>query len=290
MVMIIIIGSVGSPADRDIHPPGLPMQRPLKGFQEKMFQEPKRHSSEKIISSREEQQQYYPEITGENGPNFAPGLLNPAAQFYHTQMVQHRSGVSTPPPPGMQYYNMAPMYPPPAYGHYSTNTLPQNFVQNFQALQIDDPNQYAQAPQGYYPYYMGFPQMTAYPAQPPMMPQYYTPSQPAATSPSKKKKSPTKPSQFRPQPSSFASQDHDHGEHNAENEEFIVEMIREFEDGGSDTSALKGKVSGLALTQTGSRFLQKQLTKASPSFVTFVLEEVLTHQRYLDRSRKVCLT
>lgn len=249
--------------------------RPPKGFQPKIFQEPKRHFSEKVVRNRDEQGTFYSAPTVESPHADVP---KSASQFYHSQLQSHPSGVSTPPPPGIPYYPMPQQYQQPTYGHYSTNTLPQAFVQGFQSLQLEDPQQYPGMPPGYYPYYMGYQQpMAGYmPGQPMMQvpPQYYPPAQPVSPGGSKKRRSPMRPSQFRPASGSFAARDYDHGEHNAANEESIVAIIKEFEDRGSDTTALKGKIPGLAVTQTGSRFLQKQLTKASPSFVSFVLQEV----------------
>jgi len=229
--------------------------------------------------------------------NFDSPPIKSASQFYHSQMQYHPSGVSTPPPPGLQYYMPQPY--PQAYAHYSTNTLPQAFVSNFQSLSLEDPNnQYMPMPAYYPSYVMGYPQMQAYPPQPVMNPYYAPPlqSQPQPqpqslinNSPNKKRKTPSKPSQFRPQPTSFIGHDHDHGEHNADNEDMIISLIREFEEHENNIEIIKGKVSGLALTQTGSRFLQKQLTKASPSFVSFILQEVLTFIEQQFRSKQVCL-
>ncbi len=163
--------------------------------------------------------------------------------------------------------------------HYSTNTLPQAMVQGMQGLSVNDPaqfapmvpaTQYVQTPAGYYPVYMSYPQIPMYQSQPVM--QYYQPSsQFAQTARPMKRRPSAKPSQFKPQPTVEQT---DHGEHKAENEDYILSVIKEFLDQESGLGALKGKVTGLALTQTGSRFLQKQLTKANPAFVSFVLQEV----------------
>ena len=164
------------------------------------------------------------------------------------------------------------------YGNYSTSSLPQDFTNEFQNLSIEDQgaNQYQAVP-GYYPVYMGYAPQPIY-AQP--APGYYQmPPVPQPNPGTPKRKQPSRPSQFRPPSSSFLEKDHDHGEHNAENEEAIIATIKEFEEKSSDFSLLKGKVSELAMSQTGSRFLQKQLTKASPSFISFVLGEVLSISR-----------
>ncbi len=269
------IGSASSLKDQD---GAVVFPHPLKGFQSKLFQEPKRHSSEKIVRNRGGYSMYYPQPEPEDPFVAAP---TSASQFYYSQLNSHPSGVSTPPPPGMPYYQPAPMQyqQQPTYGHYSTTTLPQTFVQGFQSLQLDD-SQYPPGnpmPPPYYPaVYMGYPGYpSAQPMMPPQVPQRYYQSGPA------KRKLQTRPSQFRPPSSTFigGGGEFDHGEHNAENEEHIVAAIKEFEEHAGDTAALRGKVAELAVTQTGSRFLQKQLTKASPSFVTFVLQEVSMSQK-----------
>ena len=73
----------------------------------------------------------------------------------------------------------------------------------------------------------------------------------------------------------------DHGEHNALNEEYIQSVIKDYEEKKCDNIILKGKMYELAVTQTGSRFLQKMITKANPPFVQFVLEEVLCIDIYI---------
>ena len=123
-------------------------------------------------------------------------------------------------------------------------------------------------PAGYYPTYMNYPQM--YTSQPIM--QYYQP--PVQFSPQalpQKKKAVSKPSKFKPQPE---TEKFERGEHKAVNEDYILSVIKEYLENDNDVDALKGKLVNLALTQTGSRFLQKQLTKANPGFVSFVLQEV----------------
>ena len=158
----------------------------------------------------------------------------------------HRDGVSTP-PPGLGYYNGTPqiLY----YQPYDPNGYPQGVPYGMS---------------GYYPPYMNY--------QPFQSPQdFYKQQQPSLATPKKKS---SKPSQFRPHLSSFNSKDHNFGEHNAENEGEITSVIIEFEQSQNNLSVLKGKISELAVTQTGSRFLQRQLTKSSPEFIDFILTEV----------------
>ena len=60
-------------------------------------------------------------------------------------------------------------------------------------------------------------------------------------------------------------------------ESFIYNLIKDYEDSSGQNdklSVLKGSIMKLALTQTGSRFLQKQLTKANTTLVEFLLEEI----------------
>ena len=64
------------------------------------------------------------------------------------------------------------------------------------------------------------------------------------------------------------------GEHNAENEEYILSIIKQYEESNYDHQVLTNKLFDLAITQTGSRFLQKQLTKANPLLIQFILQEV----------------
>ena len=130
-------------------------------------------------------------------------------------------------------------------------------------MYLEDPNSQitSMAPQqyvtGYYPMYMNYPQMPA------NLPQIGRQPQPRIS-----KWSPRKPSTFRPQG------DSEQNEHNAVNEQDILFLIKEYEDKNNNFNVLVGRIVGLAVTQTGSRFLQKQLTKSNPDFVTFVLKEV----------------
>jgi hypothetical protein len=136
------------------------------------------------------------------------------------------------------------------------------------------PPQYVGAGGNFYPMYDSSHSqgMSMYPQYPPP----YNP--PGKLQPTLKRKSPAKPSQFRPQPSA-----HDYGEHNAENEEDVIAVIKEFEEKNNDESVLVGRMSSLAQTQTGSRFLQKQLNKANPLFISFILQEVSNAHHIVDR-------
>jgi len=237
--------------------------RPAKGFQPKLFAEPKRHASAKIIST---------DTSSEQNTSMPAS----SAQYYQSHLQIHRTGVSTPPPPGMQYYPQQP-YPNPynPYGHYSSSALPQAYVQNFAGLTLEEQsatmNPYPMIPNPYYPMYApGYPAPPMF-AQPAL--QYYPQSQQQIGTP-KKKKTMAQPSKFKPVSSNFIRHDTDYGEHAAENEESIISLIKEYESHEGEYGLIKGRVSELAVTQTGSRFLQKQLTKASPDFVSFVLNEV----------------
>lgn len=153
--------------------------------------------------------------------------------------------------------------------------LPQNYAspqfpqQNMQYYQYEDlnnqfantgPIQYAAIPVGYYPGYTSYSQPCYYPNQQP------TNSLPSMKKPSStiKKKSPSKSSQFKPQSNL----------NTAESEIFAGEVIKEFEENSSDFSILTGSIKIIAQTQTGSRFLQKQLSKGTPDFIEFVLKEI----------------
>jgi len=154
----------------------------------------------------------------------------------------HRDGVSTPP---LTYYAQSEFMP--YYNLYSANSYVQNFAQPLPSY----PNP---------AYFQGYVDYQGY-----QEPQDYYQS----TVNTSKKKS-AKPSQFRPPPSKQTA----FGAHNAENEKDIVAIINEYATKGNDLSNLKGKVIELVVTQTGSRFLQKQLTKSSPEFITFILQEI----------------
>lgn len=216
--LLIIIDSLTSSFDGD--------KKQLKTFPQRIFQEPKRHSS---LKRNEEP-------------------LSALAQEYVSQA--HRPGVNTP-PPGLQQYAEFPSYDP--YSPYGLNSYAQDFSQ---------PPPYPNS--GYVPIYVNY---QGY--QDPQS--YYQLVKPTTSTPKKKS---AKPSQFRPHLSAFGSKEVTFGQHNAENEEDIVTLINEFETKGHDLLVLKGKVTELALTQTGSRFLQKQLTRSSPEFITFILQEV----------------
>lgn len=202
-------------------------------------QELKRYSSAKNIPRKDNSQE-----------------LSSFQQYVPQYPEFHRTGVSTP-PPGLGYYdNNLPV----SYNMYMPYD-PTNSIPSFPQI---DPGSYIM--QGYYPMYVNYqpyPQSNGY---------YTPPTRPAPGTPTKKKCS-VRPSQFCPHKSSFSSKDHNYGEHTAENEELVIAAIKEFEKEGN-LNVLKGKIAELAATQTGSRFLQRQLTKASPSFVSFVLTEV----------------
>ena len=62
-----------------------------------------------------------------------------------------------------------------------------------------------------------------------------------------------------------------------QNENQLFQIIKQYDEcqnQGQKLDILRGSVHKLALTQTGSRFLQKQITKANSNIVAFFLEEV----------------
>lgn len=174
----------------------------------------------------------------------AKSSLSPLAPGYIPHM--HRDGVSTPPPGLGYYFGPEPSYNP--YAPYDANPYPQSFSQPFHSY----PNP------GYPPVYMNYQGC-------------YQQPQPSGGTPKKRL---AKPSQFRPNVSSFGSKAFTFGTHNAENEEEIMAIINEFEEKEGDLSVLRGKVTKLVLTQTGSRFLQKLLPRSTPEFISFILLEV----------------
>jgi len=60
-----------------------------------------------------------------------------------------------------------------------------------------------------------------------------------------------------------------------ETQERSNEIIRRYEASGRKTHVLTGNVLTLARTQSGSRFLQGEVTKGDPQFVSFILQEVV---------------
>eukprot|EP00826_Nyctotherus_ovalis_P001198 TRINITY_DN10163_c0_g1_i16.p1 TRINITY_DN10163_c0_g1~~TRINITY_DN10163_c0_g1_i16.p1 ORF type:complete len:303 (+),score=48.27 TRINITY_DN10163_c0_g1_i16:235-1143(+) len=179
-----------------------------------------------------------PSRSGTKSPlsSLAPGYVPPV----------HRDGISTP-PPGLGYY----FGPEPSYSFYvpyDTNGYAQSFSQPFPSY----PN----------------------PVYPPVYMNYQGCYQQAHSSGGTPKKRSAKPSQFRPNMSSFGLKGSTFGTHNAENEEEIIAIINEFEEKEGDLSVLRGKVAKLVLTQTGSRFLQKLLPRSTPEFISFILQEV----------------
>jgi len=57
-------------------------------------------------------------------------------------------------------------------------------------------------------------------------------------------------------------------------EDFAIALIQNYFAFRNDIRVFKGKVNSLATTQTGSRFLQKELKDSNLDFVSFILEEV----------------
>lgn len=55
---------------------------------------------------------------------------------------------------------------------------------------------------------------------------------------------------------------------------FPISVIQDYFVFGNDINVLKGKITSLALTQAGSRFLQKQLAKTNPALIYLVLQEI----------------
>lgn len=275
--LYIYVGSVGDLEDQSKLAFAKNYSNPPTGFNNKKFQEPKRHSSEKIVRNREEQQQQASTFGDEQDQMQS---FPPSSHFFQPQ-VYHASGVSTP-PQGYPYYiyqQQPYQYPQDERHHSSENCIPRGLYQNFQNMYLEDPNSQitSMAPQqyvtGYYPMYMNYPQMPA------NLPQIGRQPQPRIS-----KWSPRKPSTFRPQG------DSEQNEHNAVNEQDILFLIKEYEDKNNNFNVLVGRIVGLAVTQTGSRFLQKQLTKSNPDFVTFVLKEVYKLKQKIYRLKTNCLT
>lgn len=166
---------------------------PPPGFIRNLFLEPKRHNSEKIFNNDTEQFK-------SEGVNQALNSNSMPIPQYYNYPVNSASGVSTPPPFEYQYYYypqqyqipFAQAYPQQIHTHYSTNTMPEDLMQN---LTLEE--QSAQ----YMPSYPAYPN---YPQIPPMgVFQSPMPNQGSAHfSPHStlgKKKFPKRPSQFKPQ-------------------------------------------------------------------------------------------
>lgn len=219
---------------------------PYLKLRQRVNQEPKRYPSAGIM------------------PKF-DGLYETAA--YQEQQPQylsyHRTGVSTP-PPGLSYHDNAFQtgyslpYPP-----YGPSAVPQHLPPNDMASSYPFPEYSHRG--GYYSVYMnyqGYPQETGY---------YTPPVQPVSMSPTNKNAPPLKPSKFRPNKSLFAKREKRHPDN--DEEERVVGIIEEFQK-ENDEEVMRERIAELAVTQTGSRFLQHHLDKARPSFVSFVLQEV----------------
>lgn len=56
--------------------------------------------------------------------------------------------------------------------------------------------------------------------------------------------------------------------------EKAIMLVKEYERSG-DCTKLKGEVNNIAKVQSGSRFLQNELDKSNPEFLTFILQEVI---------------
>jgi len=270
---------------------------PLKKFPSESLREPKRIHSEKMLPRYSSPDSSSPEILEkiQTNTSLTENPLKSATEFY-TSKIHKLSGTATPPPIGYQYtmpltevQNYHGIQQNPSAPHYSTNTLPNfydNYLrQNFQHLQISNTNpsygqpNYYQTPASYFPVY--YPQN-----MPPNMSQvvyqntnpqniYYQPNPympPNNNNPTLNKKKSLKHSQFRPVETYTPPIENE--EHKAANEDHILSIIRDYLENNNELETLRGKVVALALTQTGSRFLQKQLMKSDPSFISFVLEEV----------------
>ena len=61
----------------------------------------------------------------------------------------------------------------------------------------------------------------------------------------------------------------------AEAKDRCGDIIRRYEESQGDVQVLAGQVLTLACEQSGSRFLQAEVAKGDPSFVSFILQEVL---------------
>ena len=264
-----------------------------------MLQEPKRHSSDKILSSSEGfSSPLNVQYSRPTPPGAAAGVspMKTAGQYYGSKLGWG-SGVSTPPAQGCPYYPPTLyqphlLYQSPVHPHYSSGALPQAVVQGFQSFTLDDPNaqylpiassQYVQSA-GYYPMYMGYsqPAYASYIAPQAAVASTLQPGgvkhqqPPLRRMSSGRRKTLTKPSQFRPQAATYMTSESEGRVGDGGNEAWVLSIISDFEASNHDTSCLVGKLGALAVTQTGSRFLQKQLATSNPDFVPFVLQEVGT--------------
>eukprot|EP00831_Metopus_contortus_P064513 TRINITY_DN57736_c0_g1_i1.p1 TRINITY_DN57736_c0_g1~~TRINITY_DN57736_c0_g1_i1.p1 ORF type:complete len:500 (-),score=52.74 TRINITY_DN57736_c0_g1_i1:142-1641(-) len=61
------------------------------------------------------------------------------------------------------------------------------------------------------------------------------------------------------------------------NEDYVQKLITSFEEAGMDQSRLSGKITTLAHFQSGSRYLQSQLVKCNPEFISFIIKEIQDH-------------
>eukprot|EP00826_Nyctotherus_ovalis_P024427 TRINITY_DN1889_c0_g1_i4.p1 TRINITY_DN1889_c0_g1~~TRINITY_DN1889_c0_g1_i4.p1 ORF type:complete len:339 (+),score=98.40 TRINITY_DN1889_c0_g1_i4:102-1118(+) len=219
---------------------------PYLKLRQRVNQEPKRYPSAGIMPKND-------------------GLHDPAAFHEHQPqyLSYHRTGVSTP-PPGLSYHENAfqTSYSFP-YSLYGPSAIPQHLAQNDVAGSYPFPEYSHRG--GYYSVYVsyqGYPQETGY---------YTPPVQPVSISPTNKNAPLLKPSKFRPNKSLFAKREKKYAD--SGEEERIAGIIEEFQK-ENDEEALRERIAELAVTQTGSRFLQHHLNKARPSFVSFVLQEV----------------
>lgn len=60
-----------------------------------------------------------------------------------------------------------------------------------------------------------------------------------------------------------------------ETEEGTHPLVQKYEENGKDPKVLVGHIAKLSKSQTGSRFLQKEIEKGEPTFIAMVLHEVL---------------
>lgn len=211
----------------------------------------------------EEMQQLYPSSTSTSSQSIYSNPLGIQSESIHEPIL-----------------NQARMQGSPAT-HYSDTTLENQLAQPMQNLNLGYPQGVAPI---YYiqPYfaYPGYPlvaqghqaqQVPYYQPQPQIQPQLF-PSQFQEMRSFSSTQVPTFP-QYSGQtfPPDQSAQGFPQN-----NEEFVESIVGPYEKSNCDTKLLEGKIGLLAHFQSGSRYLQKQVEKSNPVFLSFLLKEV-TH-------------
>ena len=89
-------------------------------------------------------------------------------------------------------------------------------------------------------------------------------------------------SQFCPTPSSYRPTE---AQSLGSNDEYVQGIVNAFEQSGHDTSLLAGRILTLAHFQSGSRYLQRQVTLGNPDFIAFLISEVVVFLSCADWSQ-----